>query len=283
MTFEFRTISNIGSRHPVVARLGVQASDLIKLIDLDEKKRNALQQLYLVKLMTRLLRCHEIRDELDQKTNDAIRDAESTTQVSVVPHLIGLQALAESFLYETKNYLRDLLELFTITSGCTLRKASALADPKGDGDSKLVKWAIADFGPDDRLTQLLKTEQAWIGYFIRMRNAVEHPGGYSGSLTLNNIRAIEQPNRSYVPPTWKLTDVMEASIVAEMDVGLQNMLTFAEELLAHAVMRKRATEHMIVYEIGANDRKPECPVRFAVGLSPVLADSLREAAEKKSS
>jgi hypothetical protein len=39
MALEFRKIGDVGVNHPVVARLGVQASDLIQWVDIEDGKR----------------------------------------------------------------------------------------------------------------------------------------------------------------------------------------------------------------------------------------------------
>jgi len=58
MSFEIRKISDVGTTHPVVARLGVQSSEIIRWLDVDEKSRGSILQLYVHALTPRLLRCH---------------------------------------------------------------------------------------------------------------------------------------------------------------------------------------------------------------------------------
>jgi len=188
-------------------------------------------------------------------------------RIREVPHIVGLQGIAEGFLYEAKNYLRDLLEIFAIAFGCKLRDASALADLKGEGDSALVKWATATFGQDDSLTQMLRTEQPWVGSLIRMRNAVEHPAGLSGTLIINNIRSRTGERARYIPPTWKITGGPEGPILEEMGIGLDNMLTLGEDLLVETVRHKPVSEHVDFYEIPIEERRPECPTRIQIGPS----------------
>jgi hypothetical protein len=82
-------------------------------------------------------------------------------RVRQIPHVIDLEGTAERFLYEAKNFLRDLLQLFRIVYKCELKDASDFTNLKDKGDSNVVKWATATFGTDDDLTKLLKTEQTW--------------------------------------------------------------------------------------------------------------------------
>jgi hypothetical protein len=171
MAFEIRKINNVGVGHPVVARLGVQASDLISWIDIEDAKRKEIAELFARTLTERLLRCHQFRNDLVNRANEAIEKVpppQNDKRVREVPNVIGLQGIAEGFLYEAKNYLRDLLNLFRIGYGCELTDASAFANLKGDGDSEIVTWAASTFGPDGELTKLLRTEQEWVAEPIRM-------------------------------------------------------------------------------------------------------------------
>jgi hypothetical protein len=122
MAFEIRKINDVGVGHPVVARLGVQASDLIPWIDIEDAKRKEITGLYARTLTDRLLRCHQLRDDLVKRANEAAEavQAQKDKRVREVPNVIGLQGIAEGFLYEAKNYLRDLLNLFRIVYGCKL-------------------------------------------------------------------------------------------------------------------------------------------------------------------
>jgi hypothetical protein len=278
MAFEIRKISDVGVGHPVVARLGVQASDLITWIDIEDAKRKELAEVYARTLKERLLRCHRFRDDLVKLINASVetkRPPQNDKRIREVPHVIGLQGIAEGFLYEAKNYLRDLLNLFRIVYGCKLTDAGAFTNLKGDGDSEIVTWAASTFGLDGDLTKLLRTEQEWVAEPIRMRNAVEHPGGLSGTLTLNNIRIDPNQPDSYIPPTWARTGRPDSNIVKDMDCGLDNMLTLAEDLLVSVVMDKSKSKKLItVFEIPSEDRDPKCPIRLRVGPSPEVLGQL---------
>jgi hypothetical protein len=273
MAFEIRKINDVGVGHPVVARLGVQASELIPWIDLDDAKRKEIGELYARTLTDRLLRCHKFRDDLVNRANEAAEamQPQRDTRVREVPHVSGLQGFAEGFLYEAKNYLRELLNLFRIVYGWDITDASAFTNLKGDGDSELVTRAIATFGANHDLTKLLRTEQEWVAEPIRMRNAVEHPGGLSGTLAVNNFRIDPNKQNSYIPPTRARTGRPNTNIVKDMDCVLDNMLTLAEDLLAGVVMDKSKSKNLIaIREILKEDRDPKCPVRLRVEPSAAL-------------
>ena len=223
-------------------------------------------------LKPRLLKCHDIFGRLDKALMDSVVRAEGEQQnnkgnIQALPSVIGLDGEVESFLYEVKNYLRDLLNLFRIVFGFAKIDAATLYDAKDQGDSAVVKWASAMFGDQDDLTLLLRTEQPWVGQCIRKRNAVEHPGGWCGTLTVHNVRAVGD---GFVPPTWNLDGEPESNIFTDMEVTMHNMLTIAEDWLVHCIKKRLLFETIAFYEIAEKDRSPEMPTRLRVDLSPEM-------------
>jgi hypothetical protein len=274
MTFEIRKILDVGAGHPVVARLGKQISDLLNWAGFEKPKRDAIFSLYIHTLTSRLLRCYASRDEILRLRNESVSAVKNQSNQSMreVPQVVGLQALAEQFLYEAKNYLRDILVLFEIVYGCPLKNASAFADTKDKGDGDFVKWATEKFGTANSFAAMVRVDQRWITEIIRKRNAVEHPGGHSGTLTIQNIRVNNEKEwvGTYIPPTWQRTGRVESDILQDMNCNLDNLLTFAEDVLVEILKREEPTKTIAFYEIPADERDPQCPVRIRVDLSPEM-------------
>jgi hypothetical protein len=103
---------------------------------------------------------------------------------------------------------------------------------------------------------------------------VEHPGEYSGFLTINNFRVNPTPGPPYIPPTWKRNDQPEVNIVAAMDEALHDMLTLAEDVLIHAMLQTTPFKQIAFYEIPNEERNPQCPVRLRVTLLPEIQAKL---------
>jgi len=258
--------------HPVVARLGLQTHQIVRYSSLSKADQDAVVQLYLATLQPRLLKCEDIFERLQKLTGEAWEHArkqqrQAKGSIAFLPVVIGLEGEAESFLYEVKNYLRDLLHLFRIVFGYKDVEASKLYDAKGNGDSAVVKWAAQQFGDADQLTRLLRTEQRWVGQMIRMRNAVEHPGGKSGTLIIQNVRPTPE---GFIPPTWNLDGEPEGDISTDMQTAMSNMLTIAEELFIICIEKNVMSPNVAFYEIPEKDRDQQTPLRFRVGLQPDL-------------
>lgn len=271
MAFQFKKISDVGTSHPIVARLGVQTSELVHWTGLDKRQQDEIAELYIYTLSQRLLRCDKAAETIQNRMEEDIERIQSTKNQGTgmqVPYVTELEGLAEQFLYDAKNYLRDLLGIFRIAYGRSLKDASDFADLKGKGESVVVQWATDTFGPEDGLVRMLKTEQDWTTELIRKRNAVEHPDGKSGKLYVHNIRVHKGV---LMPPCWNRTDLPESSILADMAGYNNNLLTLAENLLVDVVLRTKRSEQIAIYEIPEAGRRPASPVRLQIGLDPEFA------------
>lgn len=270
MNFVISKISNHGVAHPFVARLSVQTCELIKWADLPKEDQQSVGELYMMTLQPRLLKCFDIlcrlRTALHESAASAANDQKQNNgRIKALPHVAGLQGEVESFLYETKNYLRDLLNVFRIFFGFNKMAASQFYDVKGKGESQIAAWSRKKFGADDDLTKFLKSEQAWIEQLVRMRDAIEHPGGWSGKLIIHNVRLHPQ---GFIPPTWSRSGCPESDVFTDMETTMENLLTISEDLLV-ACIRKRSKYSMLAfYEIAEKDRNPEIPQRLRIGLEP---------------
>ncbi|ATU92893.1 hypothetical protein [Phyllobacterium zundukense] len=282
MAFRTQKVSDVGTTNPIVARLGIQTGELLNWSGLDKAQNEAIAELYITKLTPRLVRCDKRISTINNKLNKDIARVDKHIQkdprVSEIPYVVDLEGDVQDFLYEAKNYLRDLLGLFRVAYGCKLTDASAFAAMKGKGDSNLVKWAIATFGESDHLVRGLRSNNDWMAELIRRRNAYEHPGENSGTLTIHNVRI---DHRGLVPPRWERTDIPESDIVDEMTICVANLLNVAEELLANLVMRTCRFKVVHICEIPNDQRDPARPVRLRMSLNEEMQKKRGEAAAKR--
>jgi len=263
--FKMKKVSNYGVSHPVVARLVVQTSELLQWADLSNEERASVRTIYRG-LKNRLLKCHEVFVRLIEALNITIEECEFQEDGSskYEPHVIGLEGEVETILYESKNYLRDLLSILRIYFGFKCNEASYFYDAKAKGASRLVKWASEKFGEDDPFTEMLVAEHEWIEGVIRKRNAVEHPDGHSGTLHIHNFTKLDDGR--YLQPTWNLDDGEPGGLYPDIEVLLDNLLTLGEDFLVSCNAHK--TKHKIIQyiQVPKEKRNPECPRRIEVQL-----------------
>src|SRR3984893_4474676 len=82
---------------------------------------------------------------------------------------------------------------------------------------------------------MLSREEYWISDIIKLRNAVEHPGGHSGTLVIENFKMTPV---GLTPPTWtRVGNEPRPStfVFHDLDAFQHNMLTFAEDILLFGI------------------------------------------------
>jgi len=228
-------VSNYGTSHPVVARLPIQSLELVQWADLPKDKREAVISIY-DGLKNRLLKCHECYDRLKAASKETLEAGHvDSTGSQIRPYLIGLENEAETFLYESKNYFRDLLGVINVFFRIGFHEARNFYTTSGKGDVKLSKWAGRRFGPADSFTGMLRNEQDWIRELIRKRNAVEHPGEKSGTLRIGNFQLA--PDGLVVPPSWHRDSLPPTDLLVDIEAAMDNMLTLAEDVLVACITK----------------------------------------------
>jgi hypothetical protein len=235
-------VSIYGTSHPVVARLIMQCRELLPWAGLPNEKQRVVHNIH-YQLKNRLLKCHEGYDRL-------VAAKKKTLQIPQLdPYLIGLENEAQTFLYDSKNYFRDLLGIINVFFGTDFDKASDLYDASAKGDGKLTRWASRKFGTRDPFAVMLRAQQGWIGELIRKRNAVEHIGGKSGTLTIANFT--QRPDGRFTPPSWHRDNLSPTDLLADIQAAIDDMLTLAEDILAACHLE----DHEVVeHQIRGNSR-----------------------------
>lgn len=271
--FIIQKISNYGTSHPVVARLMCQTMELLKWTTLDQKSRDDAATIY-VGLKDRLLKCLEVLGRLQESFNDALKVAREQQEVNAgkvnaLPFLIGLEGETDTFLYETKNFLRDSVRVLNVFYGTNFSDASEWFDSKGKTAGKISEWMKKTFGENDYFVKMMFEDAFWIEELIRKRNAVEHPGGHNGTLHRKNF-AVGKDGK-LIPPIWYRDTNEPTQILSDIEVYCHNLLTFAEELITvGCIVRNFNSPLVTLVEIPETDRRKECPERFRVTLKQGL-------------
>jgi hypothetical protein len=226
VSFVISKTSDHGTNHPVVARLHLQTFDLLEASTLSQELQDEAKSIYF-EAGRRLLRCFDTRDELKRKQNDLEAEARPSgnPQITPIPHLVDLDRIAEMFLYEAKNFLRDISNVFVPLGAIKFPKESKASHLSKEA----VRWAECNFGNSDGLTKFLRGYQSGIDHVIRMRNAVEHPGGRAGRLYIENFKPV---GNTVQRPTWHLNGDPPLEVIAVMGNMCEGLLVYAEDLLA---------------------------------------------------
>ena len=263
MMFRIQQLSDYNLANPIVARLSLQTQDLLPFYNLTDKQKEEVFGLFFSSLQPKLMTCFRIMEQLtkevrerQKKIDEAGLEFQAQGRAYTLPSILDLQNRAETFLYNGKSVLRDLTDIFSILFSKDFKKEARF--------DKVLKWAKKEFGPDDPLTKMLEDDaNTWIKKLVRMRNAIEHPGGYAGVLYIENFSSMEEGTKVLViEPLWYLNTEKKIPIVYEMGVFVNNLLTFCEEILVLNLEKFKKGFPILIAEIPEKERDVQCPKRF---------------------
>jgi hypothetical protein len=264
MPFIITKILDHGSSNPIVARLSLQILGIMEHCIIAEDTKRRVVKLYMGSLMRKLLRCGEIKEGLQSELSPAMA---STPTHADFPHILRLEEERHNFLYEIKNYIRDLLKVFNLLYGTNFKEAIEFSRPKKGGVS-LIEFASKSFGADDSKTRFFKGAVNYVEHFVDLRNAVEHPGGYSGELVMQNIT--RHPDGKVAEPVWfRVKDGVPldtpSPICADMYLAIHHFLHLGEVVLVSwAAEHLRFPGLMRVALIPEENRNAKCPINCEV-------------------
>jgi hypothetical protein len=273
MPFEFKKVLEHGTANPIGARLSLQIFEILKQCNASKDIQDKVGELYVMSLLKKLLHCWEIEERFKQEFAAAAGKYKppATANASVeVPQIARLEEECHNFLYETKNYIRDLLQVVNLLYGTTFAEASEFSWAK-KGSQSLVEFAAKTFGTDDGKTKFLKESVPSVEELIAMRNAVEHPEGLSGKLVIANFTL--GADRKLDEPAWHREKdgkpVGEpSSIRANMEACINGLLTLGEDVfVSWAADHLKVPNMMRIALIPEDRRNQQCPIKWTVTLS----------------
>lgn len=266
MAFQIKQISNHGTSSPIVARLSIQTHEIVQFCSIDKSKQEEILALYHDEIQPRLLECDDISQGISKEILGVLKKIEqeglitqSHGRMIQAPYLIRLEQRVEQFLYCAKSALRDLAKIFSIFFDAKFSEARY---------DKIHTWAVGKFGTDSGIARIIKQDHdLWIKQIVMMRNAVEHPGGYSGHLHIHNFELTSEPHSGQlkiIEPTWHLNDDPKISIAQDLLASVSNILETCEDLLSLCMRATGFPEFLQIVEIPESERSIECPIRLKV-------------------
>jgi hypothetical protein len=269
-----------GVNNPIVARLTLQNFEILQKCTIPKATAEAIQVLYLSELTPKLLRCSQIAETLRTETEKLAASykppGKGATSVGL-PQVMQLEEECRNYLYEAKNFLRDLLKVFNLLFGTSFEEGSEWTMAKKPRPS-VIGYAEANFQKQPDHIRYLQQLPRCVETFVKMRNAADHRDGYSGNLVIRNFRF--EPDGKLSAPDWRRdkdgqTEYGPVSIVNDMRVGIKNLLILAEDILIMwAIDHAAFPGAMVVSVIPEGKRNPGCPIKYRMNLSAESLGSL---------
>jgi hypothetical protein len=279
--FGIQQLADYGTAHPIVARLSLQTQELLPFFNLTAKQQEEVFGLFFSGLQPKLMTCSRIMEQLTVEVRKHQKEIDekgigfqAQGRVYTLPSILDLQHRAETFLYNGKSVLRDLTDLFSIIFSKDFKKEARF--------DKVSQWAKKEFGPNDSLTRMLEHDaNTWIKKMVSMRNAVEHPGGYSGILHIENFTSMKEGTIILVvEPRWNLNTEEKIPIVYEMNVFVTNLLALCEDTLILSLEKFKRDFPIMIVEIPEEERDPKCPKRLKMAMDESRINNLAKRLER---
>jgi hypothetical protein len=223
----------------------------------------------------------EIRDRYEsefQRQIESYKKQVPNAQMIEVPCITTLDQDCRNFLYEAKNFLRDLMQLVNFLYGTKFNDASDyLPAKRAKPRSSVVSFAEQTFGSTDPRTIFLKKLAPDVDCIVTYRNAVEHPNGYAGPLEIRNFQLID--GKLAEPCWWLPKDVnaKPAPIRADLTPIIATVLTLAEDIfVSWAAHNLKSPNFSQIKLIPKEQRDPNKPVKYVVDATDELLRLITE-------
>ena len=238
MSFQTKKFADVGTEHPVVARLAYQWFDIFNWFDMPKARREGIMEITLFKMQADVIESQRIAGLL-------LADLQGPVPVP------QLKQRAEEYLAKATQAPSAFAGVFALLLTRNAPDANYAA---------LAKWAEKNFGADDPLARLLKTaNNEWIRRLFALREAAG-PGAKHGPLGYAD---------SGQGPGWHLAGEPAVPIAVELERFNRRLFEFCEEAIMAALRHVRRLEEVSFVEIPEQERNPAAPVRYrAVFVSP---------------
>ena len=284
MLFTFAKHLEHGVTNPIVARLTLQTLQILEKCNMSKELREQIAGLYVSSLVKQLLRCWEIEQRLRADFEKAVASYKPVLGASVVelPQIPRLEEECRNYLAEARNFLRELLQVFNLLYSTKFSEASEWVRRAKKQDS-VQDFAKANFGENDLKTMFLKQMPPCNGPFIDMRNAAEHPGGYSGELRIKNFSI--GADGKLQEPTWTREkdgkiEYGPFPILLDMQIGVHNLLISGESIPVMWALQNLMLPNVAgIAVIPEQNRDPKCSIKYTTTLSPAFAQKLAQASK----
>lgn len=266
MLFEVTKQVEHGTVHPVVARLTVQPQEILNHTGMKVADQAKFIQLS-VELSPRLLRCCEIEQRVRQASEECrarFRPPAKGAVAVETPQVPNLRAECENFLYEAKNYLRDILKLVNLLWGTEYEDASEWVQGK-KGRPSVQKFITDKFGENHVNARFIRQYQTCIEPFPLMRDGVEHP-----KTSKLDIKNYARAGNDLLEPTWSLETNGKAQyqplpILEQMARAIHNLLILAEDMLVMWAQANLVAPQLVeVRVVPEPQRNAQCPVKYRI-------------------
>jgi hypothetical protein len=267
----YKKVLDIGTKSPYLARVILQFEPIIKSAIVDENIQNRLIK-HIWEMNKELVTCCKIFESLKEevnilapKCNDIVQQSKERATTPALPQVIDLENRVNTFFTSGKKFLIETFKIFVILFNMTVAKN------KEASFKSHSRWIGNHFGTTHNLAQIIEQDITWIRLLSESRNALEHPS-QKNRVEIKNFTLI--PGNKFIFPAWsynlsdkKLGEVNNLNLVNDLDVFLDNMLCFFEEIMLQSIQQKlNENNNTLLYLEKLKEEKIDatCPIQYGI-------------------
>ena len=252
--FTVSTVQNVGTSNQIVSRVLLQGSQVLGMFAGTQGEKHAiLKQLHKCKEL--LLRCEAYATQVREKIRAIVETLETTgvptgRVLKPFPHTENLESDCSLFLVEANRAIRAISGLPSLF--IQLERTDKNFDHLGERLAKQI-------GPDQAVTEFVKSVAVSIRRLVDLRNYLEHPNGRR--TIINNFQLL--PDGQLRSPTWHLSGEDPIAVDDDMFAMINFLVRVSEKMLIHLVLYKGKERLAFrVQEIPDDQMDRQFPVKY---------------------
>jgi hypothetical protein len=252
--FQLKKFADYGASHPAVARLSLQAFDLLNASPMDEATKDQVRQ-HLFRASDEMVKAQRKKDAFLEKCQRVADDMKAGRGIVVRGQALELREPED---------MSDDFQLFlihlTIALRMVLKAAGLILIGKTAGWPTIKKTIEECFPEGHPLRELLKQHETWTDVLFAARGEIEHdPFLFTGFKVEPSSAGVLQVADPKMPDGSSAVDAVRRYY----DDGL----VFAEELVVRAI-ESTYPPAFVLQEIPPEQRDATKPIRFKVAIRP---------------
>lgn len=255
--FYFTKISDVGTSNPIVARISVGLSEIVKIVQLSPESRQRITDL-LFDISQELLEAEkasvEVVSEIETIEHELPEKVKNLPPGSIPTSIDSVRSI---------NRTRDFLKYSKSAFG-KLGRIISVAFQIGDKEHKfwnIAKELTAILPNEAQIFEIIEHYKKWYDKVIDLRNTDEHHRSPQKFLINYEIKTTKDYRYLERPMFYDKTPVYQFLIESS-----QMLLLFCEDLILSTLIEHLPDPIQIV-EIPAEQRNQTCPKRFKITLS----------------
>lgn len=270
-TKQAEKILDIGSKSPYLARVILQFEPIIKSAIVDENTQKRLIK-HIWKMNKELVACSVVFKSLKKEVNalalecnDIMEKSKERDTKAVLPQVKDLDNRVNLFFDSANKFLVETFKIFVILFDM------GIAKNKEDSFKSHLRWIGSHFGTTHNLAQIIEQDMPWITQLSEACSALKQPSK-KNKVEIKNFTLIQ--GNKFIFPAWsyslshkKLGEANNLNLLNGLDVFLDNMLCFFEEIMLQCIQEKlNENNNTLLYLEKYKEEKIDanCPIQYGI-------------------